>query len=313
MIVLQVEFLMRVQYNITVTMKNKLTLLLILILLFVGFVFVRFFIFDKQNEYGKLKVVSSPEASVFLNSNVIGKTPYEEKYKVGEYLLKLIPEGTSTETASWNGKINVYKNALTYVNRELGSSDITSAGEIFTTVKMDKPPKNSNYGEIYIETEPQGAIVTLDNDEKGVAPLILQDVLRGDHELSVFMPGFFRRTQKINVDSGYKVNSFFKLAIDQSQGNIKIPDDKKATDSAQPTDTSTVYVTINANDQGWLRVRAEGSVNATEEAKVKPGQKYEFLEEKDDWYKIKFNGDQTGIESGAFDEGWVSAQYVTKE
>ncbi|MEK7496441.1 MAG: PEGA domain-containing protein, partial [Patescibacteria group bacterium] len=182
-------------------MKSKLSLLLILVLLFVVFVTVRFFILDKQNEYGKIKIISSPTASIFLNSTFIGKTnvPFDEKYKVGEYLLKLIPETTATDTASWNGKINIYKNSLTYVNRELGSSDIASAGEIFTTVKMTKKPLNSESGEIYVETEPQGAIVTLDGDEKGVAPALMENVIRGDHELSDFMPGFFLRTQKINV------------------------------------------------------------------------------------------------------------------
>ena len=292
-------------------MKNKLVLLLVLILLFAGFVTVRFFVFDKQNEYGKLKITSSPGASVFINNMIIGKTPFEDKYKIGEYLLKLIPEGTSTETASWNGKVMINKNALTYVNRELGSSDITSAGEIFSTSKMKKAPKNSAHGEIYVETEPQGAIVTLDNDEKGVAPLILSDVIKGDHELSVFMPGFFRRTQKINVDPGYTVNAAFKLAIDQSQASVKTTiSDKNASDSAT---TGKKFVTISTNPQGWLRVRADGSVEATEEAKIKVGGKYELLDEKTGWYKIKFNDDKESLVSGEFDEGWVSSEYSTKE
>ena len=300
-------------------MKNKLVLLFILVVLFGVFVVIRFFIMDQQNVYGKLKVISSPTASVFINNVAIGKTPYEDKYKVGEYLIKLIPEGTATETASWNGKINIYKNALTYVNRELGSSDINSAGEIFTTSRMEKSPK-SGYGEIYVETEPQGAIITLDNDEKGVAPMILQDVLQGDHEISVFMPGFFRRTQKVNVDSGYRVNAYFKLAIDQSQtqstsanlpaGRQGATADKEATASAQVGKT---FVTIKDTPQGWLRVREDASIDASESAKVKPGQKYELLEEKNDWYKIKFNGDNEGVVSGSFTEGWVSAQYSSKE
>jgi len=291
-------------------MKGKLLLLTILVAGFGLFVLVRFFFFDKTNEYGKLKVISSPTASVFINNAIIGKTPYDDKYKVGEYLIKLIPEGTSTETASWNGKINIYKNALTYLNRELGSSDITSAGEIFTTKKMEKKPENANNGEIYVETDPQGAILTLDNDEKGVAPFVLENVSRGDHELSVFMPGFFRRTQKINVDPGYRVNSYFKLAIDQSQKQIADTTKKEASNSAN---TGKTYVTINSNEQGWLRVRDDASINASEEAKVKPGEKYELLEEKSGWYKIKFNSNDDGIVSGDFDEGWVSAEYTTKE
>lgn len=295
-------------------MKNKLTFLFILVLLFGIFVFVKFFVLDQQNIFGELKVISSPTATVFLNNVATGKTdpPFDQKMKVGEYILKLIPEGTATETASWNGKIQVYKNALTYVNRELGSSDIASAGEIFTTIKMDKPPKSGGYGEIYVETEPQGAIVTLDNDEKGVAPVILSDVLRGDHELSVYMPGFFRRTQKINVDAGYRVNASFKLAIDQSQKKpTPKPENKEATGSTQTA--TTTYVTIKDTPQGWLRVREDASIDASESAKVKPGEKYELLDEKSGWYKIKFNGNKIGIVSGSFTQGWVSVEFSSKE
>lgn len=294
-------------------MKNKLSLLLVLVLLFIAFVSIRFFIFDKQNEYGRLKIISSPTASVFLNSTVIGKTPFEDKYKVGEYLLKLIPETSATDTASWNGKINIYKNSLTYVNRELGSSDIASAGEIFTTIKMTKKPSNAESGEIYVETEPQGAIVTLDNDEKGVAPALMENVFRGDHELSVFMPGFFRRTQKINVDSGYRVNAVFKLAIDQSSSFAKESSDKTKTASSSGSVSSKTYVKIRDNPQGWLRVRIDGSIDASESAKVKPGEKYEFLDEKTGWFKIKYNDNKDGLISGDFTEGWVSSEYSTKE
>ncbi|MFN4212383.1 MAG: PEGA domain-containing protein [Microgenomates group bacterium] len=293
-------------------MKEKLVVLTILVILFGIFVLVRFFLIDQQNDYGNLKVISSPASSVFINNIAAGKTPFESKYKTGDYILKLIPEGIATDVASWRGKIKIYKNALTYVNWELGSSDINSAGEIFTVSKMEKPPKNSGYGEIYVETEPYGAIVTLDNDEKGVAPLILENVLRGDHELSVFMPGFFRRTQKINVDPGYRVNAFFKLAIDESQ-KITTPTPIVGKEATASANLGKKYVIIKDTPQGWLRVRTEASIEATEAAKVKPGQKYEFLDEKEGWYKIKFNGDKEGLVSGEFDEGWVFSQYATKE
>ena len=280
-------------------MKSKMSLLLLLIVIFVIFVAVRFFIFDKQNEYGKLKIISSPTASIFLNSTLIGKTPYEDKYKVGEYLLKLIPETSATDTASWNGKINIYKNSLTYINRELGSSDIASAGEIFTTSKMTKKPQNSESGEVYVETEPQGAIITLDSDEKGVAPAIMENVTKGDHELSVFMPGFFRRTQKVNVDPGYRVNAAFKLAIDESATPTKVLENKQATDSAKSAKTK---ITIKDAPTGWLRVREEPTLNASESGKVNPGETFELLDEQDGWYKINFDGK----------DGWVSSTYSSK-
>lgn len=290
-------------------MRNKLLILFILIILFLAFIVIRFFIFDKQNNYGRLKVLTSPTMSVFINNLIVGKTPYEDKLKVGEHILKLIPEGIATDTASWNGKIKIFKNALTYVSFELGSSDILTSGVIFTTEKIQDSLKNNDYGEIYVETEPQGAIVMLDNDEKGIAPLILQDVSPGTYELAVFMPGFFKKTQKIKVDSKYRVNSFFKLALDPSQK--KLEDIKKeSTDSAK---TDKTYILINNNPQGWLRVRTGPSIQATEEAKVKTGEKFEFLEEENGWYKIKFNGNKDSLIEGEFDEGWVSKEYATKE
>ncbi|MDH7476477.1 MAG: PEGA domain-containing protein [Microgenomates group bacterium] len=293
-------------------MKEKFIFFLVLIAFFLGFILVKFFFVNQKEVYGQLKVTSSPTTGIFLDNVAIGKTPFEDKLKVGEYLLKLIPEGNATDTASWQGKINIYKNTLTFVNRELGSSDVTSAGEIFTAVKMKKKPSNPNYGEIAVETDPNGAIVYLDNDEKGVAPVILADVLKGDHELSVFMPGFFRRTQKINVDPGYQVIAKFKLAIDQSQKITPTPslNNQEGTESAK---LEKGYVIIKDTGLGFLRVREEPSLNASESARIKPGGKYQLLDEQKGWYKIKYNNDEKGLVSGSFEEGWISGQYAAKE
>ena len=287
-------------------MKAKLTLLFIFVVLFVGFVGVKFFLLDKKNETGQLKIISSPTTSVFINNVAVGKTPYYDKYKTGDYILKLIPEGTATDTASWQGKINVYKNSLTYVNRELGSSDISSAGEILTVNKMEQSPKKSNLGEAYVETEPQGAIIYLDNDEKGVAPLILEEVIQGEHELSVFLPGFLRRTQKINIEAGYRVNISFKLAIDPQAktSSAKASEVKSSSPSAQTSETTGNKIVIKDTPTGWLRVREEPTVNASEAARVNPGDKFDLIEEKDNWYKIEY-------EKGSF--GWISSEYASKE
>src|SRR3989337_3024352 len=112
-------------------MKRKLLLFLFLLLLFMGFVGVRFYFLNAQDVYGKIRVVSSPSSTVFIDNVAVGKTPYDEQMRVGDYLLKLIPEATATQTASWQGKIKIYKNALTYVSRELGPTDLASAGEVF--------------------------------------------------------------------------------------------------------------------------------------------------------------------------------------
>jgi len=290
-------------------MRRKLIFLGLLVLGFVIFILGKAIFFNQKNAYGKLKIVSSPTASIFIDNVAIGKTPFEDKYKVGEYLIKLIPEGVATDTASWNGKVSIEKNILTYVNIELGSLDLTTAGEIFTMKRSNtvKP----GYGEIYVETEPTGALVSLDNDEKGVSSLILENVAPGVHELSVFMPGFFRRTQKVNIDAGYRLYAKFKLAIDQSQKFITPTEEKEATKSGKTEEKK--FVVIKETPTGWLRVRTDPSLGASESAKIKVGEKYEFLEEKEGWYKIKFNGNKDGLVEGEFDEGWISSSYAQKE
>lgn len=284
--------------------RGKVILFTVLLFIFILFVFAKYFFLDKQNEFGQLKIISSPEASLFVDNVAISKTPFEGRYKVGEYLLKLIPEGNATDTASWQGRVKVYKNSLTYVNRELGTTDISSAGEIFYPTKMETAPKVAGTGEIAIETEPNGAIVKLDNDEKGVASLILSDVPKGTHEINVYLPGFFPRTQKINVDEGYRVNAFFKLAIDLSQKQATPSaqlNSKAATNGAQLT--TLFKVKILDTPTGFLRVREDASISASEEAQVDPGETFDVLEEKSSWYRISYEPNK---------EGWISAEYTEK-
>lgn len=289
-------------------MKNKLALFIFLILLFAGFVGVRFFLLNSQDVFGKIRIVTSPSSTIFVNNVAVGKTPYEEKIKMGQYLIKLIPEATASQTASWQGKVSVYKNSLSYIYRDLGDSDISSSGVILTVTKMEKTT-NSNYGEFYVETEPSGAIVYLDNDEKGVSPLILADAVQGDHELSAFMPGFLRRTEKVRVESGYRDNAYFKLAIDPSQQQ-KITDSKEATNSATASDSAkpkktmvVVKDSVKETSLGALRVREEPTISASESAQVQAGDKFELLDEKEGWYKIEYKKNS---------QGWVYSQYADK-
>ncbi len=296
-------------------MRKKLLLVIILVVAFLAFIVIRFFIQDQQNAAGQLKIDSSPAAGVFVNDEAVGKTPYiDANLKVGEYKIKLIPEGKDTKTVSWEGKVAIYKNTLTYISRELGTSELTSAGEILIPVKMKEKP-NGATGAIKIETDPPGAIVYLDNDEKGVSPLELKDIPSGDHELSVFLPGFFRRIAKIKVEKGFELRAQFKLALDQShktlpealekQKKIKQASEeaKKAEEEAseEASVSASSTVEILDNDLGYLNVRSEPSVSGDIVTKVNPGERYEYTQEENSWYYIT-------LDDGSV--GWVSGDYV---
>lgn len=292
-------------------MKKKLFIIIGLVVIFVIFIFVRFFWLDKQNASGKIKVLSSPAATVFIDNVAVGKTPYEiSNQKVGEYTVKLIPDEADKKTVTWEGKVPVYKNTLTYIGRELGTSELTSAGEILTVVKMEQKPEG-NTGEVLIETEPAGAIIYLDNDEKGVAPLKLDDVPAGDHELAVYLPGFFRRALRIKVEKGFQVKANFKLALDQSHKSLEAEleaarkvaseEAKKEEESASEETSTSQTIEILDTEVGYLNVRSEASVNGDIVTTVNPGDQFEYDEEDNGWYKITTSDGSVG---------WVSGDYV---
>ncbi len=285
--------------------KGKLILLTVLVFLFGLFLLGKFFLFNNQLELGEINIISTPKSVVYLDQIQVGSTPIQQKIKVGEYQIKLIPNKEASQSATWQGKIKVYKNAVTFVGRVLGTSDISTAGEILTVTKMSSKPSRDDIGEIAVESEPQGALVFLDLDEKGVAPLILTDVPKGTHELSIYLPGFIRRTLKLNVESGFRTSTTVKLAIDQlsQQEASKSATITNTSKNSSSTGAKSIMIRIKETPTGWLRVRSEPSVGASESAKVNPGESYALIEEIPNWYKILFNDEQ---------EGWVAAQYSEK-
>jgi len=296
-------------------MKRKLLLLFVLLFIFVIFVAIKFFFASQKEKGGVIKILSSPTSTVFIDSAALGKTPYENKIKIGEHIIKLIPEKTATNTASWQGKILISQGTLAYIDRELGENELSSSGVIFTISKSPNK-ENKDGGELFVESEPDGSIIYLDNDEKGITPLVLSGISKGNHELSVYNPGFLRRTQKINIEEGYRLNAHFKLAIDPSFKKISEEDLVNATIAAAlsttPSPTSTAgtttsgkpTITVRSTPTGWLRVRNDPNVNATEAAKINPGDVFEIISEQSGWYKIEYSKGKLG---------WVSGQYVDKK
>jgi len=280
-------------YGILSPMK-KIAYFLIGLILLVGIFWGGKFILERKGgDKGGLKVTSIPQASVFLEADNLGRTPFEsDKIKSGDYTLKLVPEDAETAVSSWQGKIKVSTNVLTYVNRELTDSDLTSAGEVLSLEKI--PGKSS---EIAITATPEGAKISLDGEEKGAAPLILKNISAGDHEISLSASGFIERSIKIRTSRGYKLIADFQLAL------IPGEEGKTGKKEGQEEGPAKPYVKILDTPTGWLRVREEPSTAATEAAKVNPGETYPLLEEKEGWFKIEY---ETGK------EGWISGKYAEK-
>lgn len=296
-------------------MKRKIGFLFLLLgLVAVVIVGIKLLI-GRTPKTGILKVQSTPPASIFLNDKHLGRTPFEDKVSAGEYTFKLTPESTITTPSGWQGQITIYPNALTYVNRDLSDSELTSAGEIVWLEKI-----SSRLGEISITSNPDAATVLLNNETKGTTPTLLTDITTGDYTVTLTSLGFMDRSFKIRVNPGYKVNASVQLAL--SSGNEIQPTPtsidelnpttkttpaptKTATSSAQIPDPPKPFVIIQDTPTGFLRVREESNTSAKELGRVLPGEKYTYFNSASTsgtlWYQIKYDGTTPG---------WVSSQYT---
>lgn len=315
-------------------MRARLLFLLMLCIVAGAVIAVKVLVIDKnQAQVGSLQIATVPETTVFIDAQAQGRTPLNQSFTPGEYQIKLIPLGSETEASlpagqagssavTWAGKVRVYPRQTTYVRRELANTEIESAGEVLTIRKSDSPGA-SGTGDIEVQTEPQGAIVTLDGKDVGVSPHIIRGLLTGSHEVSVYLPKFKRRSIQVNVEpGGYTTVASYALGLDvdfdkkfelarafEASGSARLPAGQAGLPTlptGEPTPTPQPIpkgVEILETPTGFLRVRTEASLGSSELARVKPGEKYDYLESTTGWVKIKVSDTVSG---------WVSEEFVKK-
>lgn len=258
------------------------------------------FITIKARSMSRLQVISNPKTSVFLNEKLVGKTPYIAKQTAGEYTLKLVPEDTSENASTWQGRVVLKAGYETYIKRDLGASEVNSGGEVIFIEKIADQD-----AEISISSSPDAATLLLDGQERGVSPELLKNIVVGDHDLTVTSPGYVARTIRTQALAGHKVNIEVQLALSPDSQPQQASDSSGTTSSSSASlNTSTGQTTVKIKDTptGFLRVRGGPSLSATETAQVKPGEEYPYMDESDGWYKITINGK----------EGWIAARYAEK-
>ncbi|MFC1627219.1 PEGA domain-containing protein [Patescibacteria group bacterium] len=272
-----------------------------------------------------LSVSTTPKATIFLDGEHLGQTPYyNEKLKSGEYVLKIVPESSGQALNPWEGRVNLSPGILTVVNRELGLTQEDSSGEILSF----EPLADKDAISISVVTTPDGAVVNLDGEPKGFAPLSIDNVSEGDHIIVVSSPGYAEKTIKAKTVKGHKLIASVQLAREPLEATSDEEDDAvadteeddqetpksspkpsptpKSSPKSSPTsdeDIERPYVEINSPDVGWVRVREEASTGSDEVTKVDHGEKFSLADTDSGWYQIEYS-------SGKF--GWISGKYAEK-
>ena len=251
------------------------------------FLLIKLVAFNQQKgSFSVLQVDATPKAIVYVNDQQMGSTPYlNEMLSAGEYKVKV---------ANWETKLKLIANTLTYVSRNQGPTEEQSSGQILMLEKLS----SANGSELVIISTPDKAQILLDGLNKGSAPLI-QHIDPGQHTIVVSFPGFGSQVVRAKSIAGYRLNAVVKLALTSVVASPSV-NLLTATPSAQPL--AKPYVIIKSTPTGFLRVRLEPLVTASESGQVKPGETYPLISQVSSWVEIKLN--QTS--------GWVNDQYVEK-
>lgn len=265
--------------------------------LMVFFTFV-FFFSSSQKGVGALQVTAVPVSNVYLNGKLLGKTPLcrcegKDTIAAGDYTIKLVPLA-GDNLFPYETHITVTKGILTVVDRTLGVGEFSS-GSIISLV----PLADSKATQLYIASFPTGVTVSIDGNAAGSTPLLVRLVTDSDHELSLSKDGYVSKAVHVHAVAGYELKAIVTLAIASQNATAEA-----SFQNASLTPPQKTTITILDTPTGFLRVRAEPSLSASETAQVKPGNTFDFVSQQDGWYEIKLSDGSTG---------WISTQYAQKK
>lgn len=286
---------------------------------------------DSKMKAGLQVISQNNEVNVFLDGELLGKTPYiNKKMKEGEYILKLEPIDQSL--SSYETSIKLNKALLTVVTWNPGKTLETSAGVVYELI----PVNNKKTAEVSFISIPDTTMIKFDDQAKQFAPMILTDLEPGQHQFEASLPSYQSQSHAINLLAGHRLTIHLKLAksVEDELLNPSPTVIPSATESAALASPSAklnasssamlsrdefLAVTASPSSQTLtgkrvkilstdffiegeevLKVRESANSTSKELGLAKVGHEYAYLEqESNGWYKINFNQQNA----------WVSAKY----
>lgn len=264
-------------------------------------------------------------ALVILNGEEKGITPFtDQQLRAGEYSLKLVP--VDSELSPYETTIELFQGTLSVVDWTWGTTTQESGGVIIEV----EPMTSNSESELSISSNPDGAIVKVDDTSQGFTPVLMKSVTAGAHRYSVNLPGYQEQSHTVTAIEGFRMNISIMLAKEpqaemedveaevasDSSDVATVSAKSKATPTPTPkksasrlsTETSTASatasgegtVTIIETGTGWLRVRETPSTSGKEVAKVDVGETFPFTDSENGWYEIQYEKDKTGWVIGTF-------------
>ena len=242
-------------------------------------------------------VQTTPAASVFVDGEQVGRTPYNAVHNPEEVVIKLVPESFDTPLTPYETVVNLTSGVETVVVREFGESEEDSAGEIVSFEKVGKGETS-----LAVLSDPDSAQIKIDGIIRGFAPFKTTDIVSGEYTLTLSAPGYKERSIKIQTREGYMLTVVVKLV---SSGEVV----EEEIVEGEEDEEKVVYVKILSTPTNFLRVRSEPTTTGNELTKVTPGERFVFVEENEegDWYKIEYKEAEGDLLAQT---GWIFSTYA---
>jgi len=243
-----------------------------------------------------VEIICNPSAQVMIDGKEMGMTPYKNNsLKPGEIEIKL-----TQGKKQWSRKVHLENNANTVVNWDFSQENQMAGGYVLYL----EPTGNREKAGFLVSSTPDKAAVAIDGEIKTLTPGKIDDFGEGDKQVVVSFPGYKSIIVFVKAINGYQLILESELAKETviNTGILSPTPSTNDQTSDEPT-INQVWVEIKETETGWLRVRDIAGSEGVEIKKVNTGEKYKYLEEKNDWYKIDL---------GKGDSGWISAKYAEK-
>jgi hypothetical protein len=286
-------------------MKKIILVFIISFILAIGiFLGVQYYI-NIHSEKGALQVTSSPESKVYINDGYIGQTPLckcqaTDMIAPGDYTIRVVPVGSTLQP--FQEKVTISQGVLTVVDRKFGTNG-QSEGSIISLTPLD----DKTMSQLVVVSFPQGAKVTLDDQDIGTTPFSTNNPTESDHDLKVSKDGYNEKEIRIRTPLGYKLTVAAYLSTNLTGLSVptaSAPTTGPTATPGNPTPTPEQQVLILQTPTGYLHVREGPTLAASEVGQVTPGKTYPLISEQSGWDEIMLPDGTTG---------WISAEYVQEE
>jgi hypothetical protein len=195
---------------------------------------------NKGNLKGKSALtvnVTGGNAQVYLNDTFLSNAPFESKEIIaGDNKLTI-----KNEKVTYNVGLDFLPNSEVAIMRDLGTSDIFSAGQNFWLEKSDTPS-------LALISEPTGARVLVDNTEVGVTPYSTSTLSEGEYELRIEKAGYDSTTSRIKIQKEFKLNIALKLFPSPVPNKVSLLEG-----SQNLYDVYSTEAVVTSNPADWVK------------------------------------------------------------